>query len=379
MKKRLLAIILTAAVLFGCAVEAAPGGEPVVPEEVSSVPQSNPNIAPPPGRIEPGEPEPPPQPLYTEYIWQTGRPEDHGADSAKLESFRAAISGHDIFSALTVKNGVIIDEYYKDGYDENDVFRFASCTKSLTSIVIGIAIERGYLSGIDAKLAEFFPQLAGTDKENIAIEHLLGHTSGIYWRESNGPMFREFTSSENWLEFVFSQRVEAAPGALFQYTTGGSHVLAAILQEATGETAHDFAKQYLFYPLGMESVEWRTDPQGYTDGGNGVSMTARDAAKLGQLYLNGGAWEGEQIISREWVEESTRRRFTPAPGAGEYHYSWWMRELAGYYVYYALGHGGQYILVVPELDLVTVMTSRVGDLFLPQGIFRDYLLPAVGG
>jgi CubicO group peptidase (beta-lactamase class C family) len=279
-------------------------------------------------------------------------------------------------SALTVKDGVIIGEYYKEGYDENHVFRFASCTKSLTSIIIGIAIDNGYLSGIDAKLGEFFPEVIGTDKENITIEHLLGHTSGIYWRESDGPMFRELNSSENWVEFIFSQRVEAPPGILFQYTTGGSHLLTVILERATGESAYDFARRYLFYPLGMESVQWRTDPQGYTDGGNGVSMTARDAAKLGQLYLNGGVWEGAQIVSRQWVEESTRRRFTPAPGAGEYHYSWWLRELWDYFVYYALGHGGQYIIVVPELNMVTVMTGRLQDLFLPQQFFRDHLLQA---
>ena len=309
--------------------------------------------------------------------WQFGAPEAHGARLAKLEAFHAEVSAAGIFCALTVKDGVIIDEYYEEGYDEDSVFRFASCTKSLTGMIIGIAIEQGFISGVDAKLSEFFPQFLGTDKETITIEHLLGHVSGIYWREwSGGPMFRQLSSSENWLEFVFSQPMEAAPGTFFNYTTGGSHLLAAIIQEATGETANNFAERHLFIPLGMDSVQWRSDPQGITDGGNGVSMTARDAAKLGQLYLDGGSWRDKQIIPRQWVEESTKRQFAGSPCTGEYGYSWWLHELSGYDVYYAMGAGGQYIFVVPDLNLVTVMAARLRDTYLPQRIFRDHLLTA---
>lgn len=198
-------------------------------------------------------------------------------------------------------------------------------------------------------MPEYLPQLAETDKKDITIAHLLTHSSGIEWYEwSNGTTFQDFVSSDNWVEFVLGRQMIAQPGEVFAYTTGGTHLLTAVLQEVAGESAFDFGKKHLFEPLGMDSVEWRDDPQGVTDGGNGISMTARDAAKFGQLYLDGGRWRGRQILPEAWVEQSVSVQYPRSGNSGSYGYQWWLRPFGsqGYETYYAMGHGGQFIFVV---------------------------------
>ena len=384
MKKRIFALVCTfVLVLAASGCGAAGNSAAEVSASASESPSAPASESPASGEpaSEPAEPvveEPPP-----DNSWEFDRPESHGVDPAILENLYAAVADTDLYAILIAKDGVVINEYYKDGYDENSVFRFASCTKSFSGALIGLAIENGFLSGVDAKLTEFFSQLADSDdalKKEITVEHLLTHTSGIYWSEWNGgPMFRELSQSENWVEFVLGQPMASEPGTVFNYTTGGSHLLGAVIQEATGQTAFDFGKEYLFGPMGMDSVEWRSDPQGVTDGGNGISMTARDAAKFGQLYLDGGEWKGRRIISEAWVEESVKTQAAGSWGTGEYGYSWWLKAFGtstAHDVYYAMGHGGQYIFVVPEFELVVVMASRFQDTYAPQYFFNDYLIPA---
>ena len=319
--------------------------------------------------------------------WEIDTPENHNMDGAVFQQLHSALLQTEIYSAVTVKDGVIIDEYYKEGYDENSVFRFHSCSKSFTGALIGIAIEQGKISGANAKIAAFFPQVARSDsqyKQQITVEHLLCHTSGIEWHEWGGDSssWRPFRQADDWAEYVLSQEMAAEPGALFAYSTGGSHLLAAILQQATGQTALDFGTEHLFAPMGMDSVEWSTDPAGVSDGGNGISMTARDAAKFGQLYLDGGRWRGRQILPEEWVAASVTAQVVRSGNSGSYGYQWWLRPFgaANYDTYYAMGHGGQFIFVVPELDLVTVMNSSYpSDTYAPWPYFSDYILAAYIG
>ena len=317
--------------------------------------------------------------------WKFDTPENHGVNAALLNKLHKEIETTDILSCVIVKEGYIIDEYYKDGYDENSLFRMHSCTKSVTSALIGIAIDKGLLSGVEAQLTDFFPQLATSDnpyRQEMTILHLLEHTSGIEWPEWNGPIFRPFVTSQNWVEFIFAQPMAAKPGSTFNYTTGGSHLLSALLQQATGETAYDFALKHVIKPVGMDSVQWSADPQGITDGGNGIYMSARDAAKFGQLYLNNGRWGEKQIIPEEWVRESTKPQSAGYTRYGKYGYQWWVKafgENGAYNAYYALGHGGQYIFVVPELKLVTVITSlSSANVYTPQPYFNDYVIAACG-
>jgi len=289
---------------------------------------------------------------------------------------------------VTVKDGYLIDEYYKEGYDENSVVRLHSCSKSFTGALMGIAIDQGLISGVEAKLSEFLPQIedSGSDyQKQITLEHLLTHTSGIEWYEwgGNSSSWRPFQEAENWVDYILGLRVAAEPGSYFAYSTGGSHLLAAALQKATGKSAYEFGQEYMFEPMGMDSVEWSVDPQGVTDGGNGIAMTARDAAKFGQLYLDGGRWRGQQIIPEAWVELSTiTQNAGPGGRSGTYGYQWWLRSFGeeNYEACYAMGYAGQFIIVVPELQLVTVITSRsTADTYAPWAYFTDYVLASYRG
>lgn len=320
--------------------------------------------------------------------WKFDAPENHNMDAAVFERMHAALEGSSVYAMVTAKDGVIIDEYYQEGYDEDSVFTLHSCSKSFTSALVGIAIDQGLIGGADDLLSDYVPQvldLADTDKQKITLRHLLTHTSGLEWYEWGGGYsnWEEFRSAPNWVDYILGRNLVSQPGTAFNYSTGNTHLLAAALQQATGKNELEFGKENLFDPLGMESVEWETDPQGISDGGNGISMTARDAARFGQLYLNGGAWNGRQLISSDWLEASTSVQNNGAgDGTGSYGYSWWTRSFgAGNYdTYYAFGAWGQYIFVVPELNLVTVIASRgPQNSYVPRPYFTDYVLAAYKG
>jgi len=325
--------------------------------------------------------------------WEFGTPESQGVDSIMLDALHAALAEPEaaiIWSIVIVRNGVIIDEFYgidRRGLfeiDEATPFALMSVTKSFTGALIGIAIDLGYISGVDVKLSEFFPTLAAAEDgwENITLEHLLTHTSGIEWDEwGSSRMFHEMRRAENWVDFVLEQPMAAAPGSTFNYNSGGSHLLAAVLEQATGQSAFDFAREHLFEPLGMDSVNWPADPQGITRGDGDIEMTARDAARFGQLFLSGGRWQDRQVISREWVEQSTTVQSAgPGGRTGQHGYQWWVRSFGdgNHDTFFALGAGGQHIFVVPELELVVVTTCfNTGDSYVPWPFFTDYILPAV--
>lgn len=328
------------------------------------------------------EPAPEPEP-GVDNSWQFDAPENHNMDPEVFERLHAALADSTVYAMLTVKDGVIIDEYYQEGYDENSVFPLHSCSKSFTSALIGIAIKQGYIGGMDDLLSDYLPQVAELTggKQDLTLRHLLTHTSGLEWYEWGGGYsnWEEFRSAPNWVEYILGRNLVAQPGAVFNYSTGNTHLLAAALEAATGKNALDYGKEVLFDPLGIESIQWGNDPQGVTDGGNGVVITARDAARFGQLYLQGGEWHGEQLIPAEWAADSTAAKNNGAgDGTGSYGYQWWVRSFGGYDTYYAFGAWGQYIFVVPELNLVTVIANAgPSNSYAPRPYFTDYVLAAV--
>ena len=296
----------------------------------------------------------------TAWEWQYDLPENHGLDSNAPGRLHEALDPTQVLASVIVKDGYIVDEYYKEGRDENSVFLLHSCSKSVTSALIGIAIDRGYIESVDVPISEYFPQIAKSGSEylkQVTIWHLLTHTSGI--SSADTDVWEDWRSSENWVDYVLERPVTSEPGTVFSYTTGGTHLLSAILQKATGKTVYDFGREYLFDPVGMDSVQCDTDAQGISDGGNGFYMDVYDMARFGQLYLNGGVWEGRQIIPQEWVQDSTSLQFKRSTGTADYGYQWWVRKFGeqGYDAYFAQGHFGQYIFVVPDLELVIVFTS----------------------
>ena len=293
--------------------------------------------------------------------WQHDTLENQNINRSVIENVHASLDSYPINAEVIIRNGVMVDEYYKDGYDENSVFTLQSTSKSVTSAILGIAIDKGYIEGVDVPISTYFPQIleSGSEYKNqITIWHLLTHTTGL--EASDTANWNEWLASDNWVDYVLNSPAVSRPGTVFNYFTGNTHLLSAIIQEATGQTAYEFGKEYLFDKLDMDSVECTTDPQGISDGGNGFAMNIYDMAKFGQLYLNNGVWEGEQIISSEWIEQSTTLQFDRSSGSADYGYQWWVRTFGdqNYPAYFAQGHFGQYIFVVPDLELVVAFTSH---------------------
>ncbi len=302
--------------------------------------------------------EAPPEP---EWDWQTAAPEDQGLNGSALPAIHADYDSFPLLTAVIVKNGYIVDEYYKDGYDEDSRFVLNSASKSVTSALVGIAIDQGYIEGVDVPLSEYLPQLLEQKDgrwRDITLWHLLTHTSGI--ASTDSARWYEWRGSENWLDYILALPIEAVPGTKFNYSTGNTHLLCAALQQATGMILDEFGREYLFGPVGMDSARFDEGPQGISDGGNGIWMTPRDMARFGQLYLQGGVWEGGQVVPAQWVEDSTSVQFRRSSGSADYGYQWWVRTFGAqrYPAYFAQGHGGQYIFVVPELELVVAFTSN---------------------
>ena len=293
--------------------------------------------------------------------WQHDTLENHHIDVSAINSVHNIIDSYPINAEVIVKDGVIVDEYYKEGYDETSGFELHSVSKSITSAIFGIAIDKGYIESVETPISNYFPRILESDGEylkEITIWHVLTHTTGF--NASDTGNWEEWRNSGNWVDYVLNSPVTSKPGTVYNYFTGNTHLLSAILQQATGQTLYEFGKEYLFDPLDMESVECGTDAQGISDGGNGFIMNVYDMVKFGQLFLNNGVWNGEQIISEKWIKDSTSLQFERLSGSADYGYQWWVRTFGdnNYPAYFAQGHYGQYIFVVPDLELVVALTSH---------------------
>jgi len=299
----------------------------------------------------------------TATAWQQGDPDRHGIDTAPLEQMRQIIDGLDlpIDSVVVVRHGKIVFEHFPDPSTggANRMHNLYSVTKSVTSILIGIAIEKGFIEGVDQRVVGFFPNrtIANLDerKERMTLEHLLTMTSGLEWQ---GPddMFHSWGAgirSGDPVQYALDRPMAYEPGDVWYYNGGCSHLLSAILTKVTGMSTLAFARQHLFIPLGIISVRWPRDPHGIYYGGQDIWLTPYDMAKLGQLYLNGGVWDGERIVPLDWIEASTQS--IDFPWTGGYGYQWWLYPESG--IYYASGAFEQRIYVIPEYDMVVVFTA----------------------
>ena len=297
------------------------------------------------------------------FEWEYDTPKNNNVDIAVLEQFNSSIASTEIVSTLVIKDGKIINEYYKEGYSQDSVYQIRSCSKSITSTLVGIAIDKGYIENVDVPISNYFPEILDKNSERwkqITIKDLLTNTSGIQAVDND---WREWRASENWIDYILNNPVTSNPGTTFSYSTGNTHLLSAIMQKATGMKLDEFGKKYLFEPMGIKSVECGEDEQGISDGGNGYSLNAHDMAKFAMLYLNNGVWEGEQIVSLSWINEATTLKFNRSSGTADYGYQWWVRTFGEqkYRSYFAQGHGNQFIFVVPEINLIVTFTSNYND------------------
>ena len=203
-------------------------------------------------------------------------------------------------------------------------------------------------------------------------EDLLTMRSGLDWLEGM-PVYREMTMTADWVGYVLDKPMSAEPGSLFNYCSGCSHIMSAILQESTGMNTLEYAQSHLFEPLGITNYYWQMDGSGIPNGGWGLEMTPRDMAKLGYLYLNNGTWDGQQIVPSDWVQESTRAGLA-AGGGVDYAYQWWVYPDSEMYA--AQGLYGQKIYVVPDLELVIVFTANMTNTNPIYELVEDWILPA---
>ncbi len=297
--------------------------------------------------------------------WQTSSPEKQGMDSSTLVDLLNYIKEQDlgVDNLLIIRNGVIILEVYYYPYTRDQKHILNSCTKSFVSALVGIAIDKGYIPSIHSKVLDYFPEYKLPDhdqrRQAITVEHLLTMTSGIDWPQYGPENINTKMTQSNgdWVKFILERPMAAVPGSQVNYSNGDAHLLSAIIQKATGETTFDFGWEYLFQRLGISDVRWDYDPKGISIGSATMYLTPRDMAKLGYLYLSGGVWEGERIISANWVQASVQSH-TKMPitdGYADYGYYWWVYPDLG--MYEAWGGAGQRIAVFPELNIITVITS----------------------
>ena len=318
--------------------------------------------------------------------WKTSTPEQQGMDSAKLLIADEFIQNRlpDAFSLLVVKNGYLVFEKYYSWGSPEKIAVVHSVTKSVTSALIGIALAKGYLNSVDQKIIEFFPEYFADEidprKNEIRIKHLLTMSTGFSWNDW-GPVMREWYTSSNWARFTIQLPLENSPGDVFNYNSSTSHLLSIILSKSTKISTLDFAKKSLFEPLGIQSAYWHQDPQGYCIGGFGLGLSARDLAKIGFLYLNNGYWNGQSIVPEYWVKESTDQQIQavshPIYGAFGYGYQWWVKNVDGCSSFRAWGRRGQFIVIVPKLDLVIAVTSETSQPHPPTSIHYSPLFDLV--
>lgn len=252
-------------------------------------------------------------------------------------------------------------------YRSWDVHTLQSVTKSVTSALIGIAIRRGEIAGTQVPLLSFFADydLSHVDPRlrRATLDDLLTMRTGIEWHETDRPLDSTNTTlqlelSRDWIRFTLAQPMDADPGTKWAYNSGGSHLMSAIVRQATGQTVDRYAEAHLFAPLGIRDYHWKRTPTGLPDTEGGLYLEAEQLAKIGYLYLQDGVWDGRRVLPEGWVRESTARRVDRV-GFRDwgYGYQWWRLDRSDVEVWAGLGFGGQFLLVLPQHGIVAVVNS----------------------
>lgn len=314
--------------------------------------------------------------------WTKVRAADGGLSEAKLRAMSAAVRSEQfkkIGSVLIAHHGNLVYEDYVEG-DTNTLRDTRSASKSITDVLVGIAIQEGKLSGVDAKVLALLPdharRLQNPDprKSMIAVEDFLTMSSPLEcddWNDASRGNEERMYLVEDWTQFILDlpirgrmhvgEQVEPPPyGRFFSYCTGGVFVLSEILEKATGLRADRYAQQVLFAPLGITNAQWVYSPLNIPQTGGGLRLNSRDLLKIGQLYLDGGRWQGRQIVNQEWVRNSTRSH-ARIDDVTDYGYLWWLKSFKcgekSFSAFFMSGNGGNKVVVVPQLDIVAVITS----------------------
>ena len=348
-------------------------------------------------------------PVATEDGWSIATPDEVGVDPAALCQWserRIATPRDNIHALLVVRQGKLVFEQYFTGdderwgrplgqvtYDRTMLHDLRSVSKTVTALLVGIALAQQQLASLDQPLFDFLPAYADLrtpDKARLTLRHLLTMSTGLDWDETRTPYTDPNNSairmmrSDDPYRYVLSEPVVTPPGAKYTYSSGATELLGAILHKATGQRLDEFARAVLFEPLGITAFDWMKLPNGESAAASGLRLKPRDVAKIGHLVLAHGFWQGRQIVPRDYLDEATAPQIQGA-GAYFYGYQMWVgrslvhkREIdwaAGF------GLGGQRVFVIPSLDLVVVLTAGLYTSplqgTLTSDILNDVVLPAV--
>ena len=339
--------------------------------------------------------------------WEVDSSDNVGISSVTLSNmmnYINATSGHNIHGLLISKNGKLVFEEYFEGYlyswdppgsngdyiqydRETDHF-LASVSKTVTSVLFGLAVKEGFIDNLDEKVVKIFPEYKDilTDaKAEITIKQLLTMSSGLAWDESStsyedtaNDLNAMFYSDEP-LAYVLSRPLLYQPGTQFLYNSGGTNVLGAVIEKYTGMSLLEFGNKYLFDPLNIEEVEWQRLPSDYYFASSGLSLSPRELAKIGYIFLNNGYWGKDQIINPGWITESVQEHIKTQgrtlPLAYGYGYQWWLEDFLAndhtYNSYFAAGWGDQYMFIFPEEKLIIEFN---GGNYLKGGKFPHFPL-----
>lgn len=302
-----------------------------------------------------------------------------------------------IHSVLIYRSGeLVLEEYFSGVMRSDSTYRdfgrdslhdVYSVSKSFASATVGVAIASGAIASVDEPVVDFFPEYAylggSLATGELTVRHLLTMSAGLEWDETStsytdpSNSHAQMRAAADPIEFVFSRAQVAPPGTEFVYSTGLTSVLGELVSRATGELYSDYIAQVIFAPLGITEFDWLDFYNGTLEtAGGGLQLRPRDMLKFGVTYLDGGSWQGSQVVPEAWVVEST----APHPPAGYYGYLWWLgaRSVDGntWSFFRALGLGGQHIFVFPEIELVVVFTSN-GSGSGPYDLMDRYILPAI--
>jgi len=276
-------------------------------------------------------------------------------------------------SIIVVQGDKTLIEDYWGRMRRGSTTNIKSASKSILSLLVGIAIDKGFLEGVDQPIGPFFKAYfdANPDpaKEAITIRDLLTMRAGL--ETTSFRNYGTWVTSRDWVKYILDQDMEATPGREMIYSTGTSHLLSVIITLASGMSTRDFANRYLFRPLDISVGGWDRDPQGYFMGGNNVALSPRSLVKIGRLMIDMGVHDGEQIIPRQWILDSVSIYTKSNFNDNNFGYMWWRREVAGYHVIFAWGSGGQYMIMLPELDAIVAVTSDIDSVEPARGSRRD--------
>jgi CubicO group peptidase (beta-lactamase class C family) len=336
----------------------------------------------------------------------TGSPAENGIREARLKQFEAAVDSGEfkkIGSVLIARHGRLVYEKYFEG-DPSTLRDTRSATKSITDILVGIALDEHKLSGVDEKILKMLPErrrrIENPDarKDAITVEDFLTMSSPLEcddWNDASRGNEERMYLVEDWAQFILDLPIrgrmrvgdeveQPEHGRYFSYCTGGVFTLSEVLAKATGEPTDHYAQEKLFGPLGVANVEWVYSPLNIPQTGGGLRLASRDLLKIAQLYLNGGEWNGKRIVSGDWVRKSTTAH-ARIDEVTEYGYLWWLKSFkAGeksYPAYFMSGNGGNKVVAIPSLDMAVVITSTNygtrGMHEQTEKILTDYVLAAV--